>query len=273
LKIASTLADEPTVISHLVYNAILKMAVKTTERDLNRRSPSQESCKKLQAGFGRAGETNLLPLAFVGERALSIPTFRLSWKEIHSFTQNDEPEVSPRKPQRYLGKPATLIWLTGLFERDLNFYLKTMEKSISLAALPAPESLVLTNYLESACSIARRRVYILSSMVLPSLSRVIVRELSTQAQIKLAFTALAVERFRREHGLLPSELRELIPQFLEVVPTDPFDGAPLRYRRLPRGYIIYSVDADGHDDGGRETPEHRKAADKGSYDITFIVEH
>jgi len=33
------------------------------------------------------------------------------------------------------------------------------------------------------------------------------------------------------------------------VPLDPFDGA-LRYRRLERGYLIYSVDVDGRDDGG-----------------------
>jgi hypothetical protein len=32
------------------------------------------------------------------------------------------------------------------------------------------------------------------------------------------------------------------------------------------------VDADGHDDGGREPPENKKFADKTSYDITFIVE-
>jgi len=249
------------------------MAVKAIERNLNRLSPSEETCKKLQAGFARAGETNLLPLAFVGERALSIPTFRLSWKEIHSFTQNDEPEAPPRKPQRYLGKPAKFIWLTGFFERDLNFYLKTMEKSTTLAALPPPESLALTNYLASASSTAQRRLYILSSMVLPSLSRVIVRELSAQAQIKLATTALAVERFSRQRGRLPSDLKELTPQFLEAVPTDPFDGAPIRYRRLARGYAIYSVDADGHDDGGREMPEPKKSTDKGSYDIPFIVEH
>jgi hypothetical protein len=33
------------------------------------------------------------------------------------------------------------------------------------------------------------------------------------------------------------------------------------------------VDADGHDDGGREPPEHRTSADQTSYDLTFIVEH
>jgi hypothetical protein len=110
-------------------------------------------------------------------------------------------------------------------------------------------------------------------MFLPSLSRTIVREASTQAVIKLATTALAVERFRLDQGRLPGDLKELTPQFIDAVPTDPFDGASLRYHRLARGYVIYSVDADGHDDGGREPPEYKKSTDKTSYDLTFIVEH
>ena len=91
--------------------------------------------------------------------------------------------------------------------------------------------------------------------------------------MRLATTALAIERFRRERGRLPGEPKELTPQFLDAVPTDPFDGAPLRYRLLDRGYMIYSVDADGHDGGGREPPERKESGDKTSYDITFIVEH
>jgi hypothetical protein len=112
----------------------------------------------------------------------------------------------------------------------------------------------------------------MSGMLLPSLTRVVVRDAATLAQVEVAATALAVERFRNAQGRLPNDLRELTPQFLEAVPTDPFDGAALRYRRLARGYVIYSVDADGHDDGGREMPERRNSSDRTSYDITFTVE-
>jgi hypothetical protein len=84
--------------------------------------------------------------------------------------------------------------------------------------------------------------------------------------------ALAVERFRHQRGQFPTTLAELTPEFLKKVPRDPFDGTPLRYRALAKGYVIYSVDVDGHDDGGREAPERKKLADNGLYDITFIVE-
>lgn len=70
---------------------------------------------------------------------------------------------------------------------------------------------------------------------------------------------VAVERFRLRHGHLPTVLTELVPEFLASVPVDPFDGQPLRYRRLSAGaaevygrpYVIYAVGRDRRDDGGR----------------------
>jgi hypothetical protein len=164
------------------------------------------------------------------------------------------------------------LWLSGFLERDLSFFLETVEKSIALAALPPPANLALTNYLESASVAARRRYCILSAMLLPAFSRIAPRDAYAVAQMRTAATALALERFRGTQGRLPNQMDELVPQYLDSVPADPFDGAALRYRRLARCFVVYSVGADGHDDDGREMPEHRKPTDKTSYDITFIVE-
>jgi hypothetical protein len=38
---------------------------------------------------------------------------------------------------------------------------------------------------------------------------------------------------------------------LAAVPLDPFDGAPLRYKQLADGVVIYSVGTDQVDDGGK----------------------
>jgi len=92
------------------------------------------------------------------------------------------------------------------------------------------------------------------------------------AQVRAAQSALAVERFRLAHGQLPEDLQELVPQFLSAVPDDPFDGQSLRYHRLAKGYVVYSIGRDGHDDGGRERPFDAKSSDKTEYDITFTVE-
>jgi hypothetical protein len=270
LKMAATLESEPTTISQLVRYRILSMAAKVTERSLNRAIPNGAACSNLQTAFAQAGGTNPLPLALIGERAMAIPLFRLSWAEIQSRSQEDQQETQPRKLQSLSGIPAGPFWISGFFERDLNFYLETMDKSIALASLPPPKCLELTKHIDSAVNVAMEKHYILTGMLLGS-SGITIRA-STQAYIELAITALAVERFRHAQGRLPDDLKELAPQFLDAIPTDPFDGAALRYRRLTRGYVVYSVGQDGHDDGGREVPEHRKATDHSTYDITFTVE-
>jgi hypothetical protein len=114
--------------------------------------------------------------------------------------------------------------------------------------------------------------YILGPGFLNGMRNALPREAETSAQIRLTITALGVERFRLARGRLPVNLNELVPQLLSAVPLDPFDGQPLRYHRLTKGYVIYSIGSNGHDDGGREKPINWKSTDKTSYDITFTVE-
>jgi hypothetical protein len=60
--------------------------------------------------------------------------------------------------------------------------------------------------------------------------------------------------------------------FLPAVPLDPFDGAPLRYKPLVKGYVVYSIGPDGHDDGGKEPPIRRRDTEQVPEDITITVE-
>jgi hypothetical protein len=56
---------------------------------------------------------------------------------------------------------------------------------------------------------------------------------------------------------------------MKCLPADPYDGKPLRFKRLSAGYVVYSIGSDGRDDGGLE--RNPKNPGTGS-DITFIVE-
>src|SRR5262249_23126629 len=71
------------------------------------------------------------------------------------------------------------------------------------------------------------------------------------ARLRTMIAALAVERFRIKYGDWPGALADVAPSPLPASWTDPFDGAPLRYRRRFDGVVIYSVGADGKDDGGK----------------------
>jgi hypothetical protein len=74
---------------------------------------------------------------------------------------------------------------------------------------------------------------------------------------------LAVERYRQDHGRWPKALSELVPDYLPAVPIDPHDGAPLRFRRFADGVMVYSVDADGEDNGGDLDEASKKGKDWG----------
>ena len=85
------------------------------------------------------------------------------------------------------------------------------------------------------------------------------------ALARVTRAALAVERFRLGAGALPENLADVVPRYLDVLPEDPYDGNPLRYRKLDKGFVVYSIGKDGIDDGG----EPQEARAKG--DITFRV--
>jgi hypothetical protein len=68
-----------------------------------------------------------------------------------------------------------------------------------------------------------------------------------QRNLHVAF-ALAI--YHKEHGRYPAKLDELAPRYLAVVPNDLFAGKPLIYRPSEKGYLVYSVGANGKDEGG-----------------------
>jgi hypothetical protein len=92
----------------------------------------------------------------------------------------------------------------------------------------------------------------LREMLLPS-----IRTVNTQfrwlTDHRAAATALAIRLYALDHaGRLPRDLNALVPDYLPQLPADPFtpDNLPLTYRTAPDP-ILYSVGADGIDDGGK----------------------
>jgi len=92
---------------------------------------------------------------------------------------------------------------------------------------------------------------LLASRVVISLDRAFEKAFLLQTQRELARTAIALHRYRLEHGRFAESLEDLVPRFLAEVPCDWMDGLPLRYRRDDDdGFTLYSVGRDGKDDGG-----------------------
>ncbi|MGA2686236.1 MAG: hypothetical protein ABSF51_14425 [Verrucomicrobiota bacterium] len=270
--IAHSLDEEPDIIAQLVHVRFILSVENSLEYYLNATNLNATQLGELAALIANAERTNLMARALIGDRAELIPYFQL--KPVWLRNDNENKWVSDYPPTKY--------WFMGVGERDLIYYLRVMDTNIAFANLPFPRNLdAINNFVGEATDKIEQHPYtsfhyehpfLLSATFLPSTGIILKREAEFATKLHLTVTALAIERFRSAHGRLPENLNELVPQFLSGLPVDPFDGQPLRYHRLAKGYVIYSVGADGHDDGGREKPADWKSTDKTTYDITFTVE-
>jgi hypothetical protein len=73
----------------------------------------------------------------------------------------------------------------------------------------------------------------------------------TQNFVDQTVTACALEKYYLDHQAYPAGLAALAPRYLDRVPNDVIDGAPLRYRLTVDGrYQLYSIGSDQEDGGG-----------------------
>ena len=80
---------------------------------------------------------------------------------------------------------------------------------------------------------------------------------ASEAELRCVIVLLAAERYRLRHNRWPPSVDELVNAgFLNRVPPDPYDGAPLRFRLLDDGILAYSVGPEGTDDGGASKRQH-----------------
>ena len=123
---------------------------------------------------------------------------------------------------------------------DFEFFLHRMDELLATARTDHPSRSTSTIKTQNSLDAAfQRNVFnrpIISLTTLLGLLRVHQSDTRAVAWHRVAGVAMAVERFKLAHeGQLPETLDQLAPKFFESVPVDPFDGQPLRYRKLERG--------------------------------------
>jgi len=267
-SLAQLLQDEPILISQLVRISGCALALSQAEQLLSRLRLDEHHLGAVETAIRSLSQGDGFRDSMIHERACGIAMFENP--KMLSAEVNRE-EDSPEN-QYGLSLALAAYGVTGLRQADKVVFLATFEHQLTNAPLNAPERL---SAVEAAGSNVLQRIKafppkIISGILLPGLSRAAQKFCHLDAHRDAALTALAIERFRRAHdGALPETLQQLVPTWLPKIPTDIFDGQPLRYRRLERGYVVYSIGSDRLDDGGTEKPKKSSAK---SWDVTFTVE-
>jgi hypothetical protein len=109
------------------------------------------------------------------------------------------------------------------------------------------------------------RYRFLTIMLSPNGDRLIDNASATKCELGGVRLMLAIECCRAETGALPTSLEALAPNWLDAIPPDPFSPGGFVYRLEAgtgpgRGYLLYTIGADGADDGGTSDPQEPERA-------------
>jgi hypothetical protein len=248
LRLSDSLQREPALIGYLVRVACLGLTLNGLERSLGLTTFTDGQLKELSDALTRTGNTLDFTWVLATERCFMIERCR-------------SPSLLAPTGQ---GLPVRM--LPGMRQTWLTDTLNYMEAHIEAAQLPPVERLKRSRQIRD--EIQQLSFLHLIKNAAPAITRVAELDLRARAHLELARTALAIERYRLAGGKVPARLEELVPLYLKEVPSDPFDGNPIRYRRTEPGYRLYSISEDGQDNGGKEKTDVPSGA---PYDWCFIV--
>jgi len=247
LRLAQSLRHEPLLISYLVRVACTALSLRALEQTLSVMSFTDDQLVQIDRILAEATATLDLTEAMVTERCFSIEAIR--------------------DPSRLGGGFTRALKIPGLRGLGMADILDYMADCIEASDLPPHQRASRFRQIRDEVGDLSFLHAVVKTLA-PALGRVAELDLRGRADLDLARTALAIERYRLATGQVPERLAELVPQYLDTVPLDPFDGRPLRYRRTDAGYRLYSVMEDGQDNGGITRAE----ANKGDpYDFSFTV--
>ncbi|MCP4379149.1 MAG: hypothetical protein GY794_23630 [bacterium] len=236
--ISEHVTREPTVLTALTAIAIERRVVETIEIVLaaGDATASELLALKIDPLFSHG---RMVGSALRGEEALGLSV----------FASLDNPE-NCEIPSRYAPEIMMPLYRVFLMNDDVRGYKRAVRHWQRLAAKPYHQARDEWETLRER--LKTQKVGYITTMMLPAVSGYPKFAADGDARHRLARLAVASTLYRVKTGDLPETLNKLTPDFIEMIPIDPFDGKPLRMARDKNGgVILYSVGPDIKDDGGQ----------------------
>jgi hypothetical protein len=259
LNAGRSIGEEPFLVSQLVRIACVSIALNRAERVLAQGEPSDAALVALQQLMEKEEAQSLLLVGLRGERAAldrlleAIQTGKTSLSALGlSPIAGPTSAGSPAYP----GADAVAVWSPGYIKSQRSALLRYMNRAIEIAKLPSEQQSVELQKWEASA----RNQPTLVRLLCPAVSKIGEACLRRQAQLRCSIATTAAERYRLSKGKWPDSLDALKEAgYLNQIPIDVYDGQPLRLKRLDDGLVIYSIGADGQDDGGKLDRQHPSA--------------
>jgi hypothetical protein len=259
--LANSIKTLPIPMAHMVRLVLLDIGVSSIKYTLNYVSLANEELKVISNLLTQAEESMDLVRPLIGERCNGNDIFNMSSERQLSFFRSIQGGTSSSESSGAFD----MYRQQGLLDKDHLYYLEGMEKIIATSRLSFPERLdamqELTQKIDGPVQVWKKTMkekhtniedlsdgYLFSAALFPAILKLPGNDARYIALLRTARAALAIEQYRSTKKTLPESLDEASTQNI----IDPFDGKPLRYQKLPKGYLIYSVGADRLDNHGWE---------------------
>lgn len=252
LALAGMIQKQPLLISQIYATSILSKAQMATWELLQVQPANSTSLRDLQSAWESITVAKFLLPTLRLERARALPYFSAPGSTYPFFP----PAAFPRSPPMSETLSVILsIW--GIFFRyeDENQLIADSQDLIDLAN-KANLSETWIPVIEKSQEIENVQkkngaLLFMSRSAATQIRSLTHRLIGTQALTNLTIAALALKRYQLDHGTYPASIGALVPEYLAGLPTDPYDGKPLRYQCLdPENFVLYSIGEDGRDGGG-----------------------
>jgi hypothetical protein len=261
--VSAALRDDPFWFSQRTRVTIRYLAIKRMERLLATGQLSDRACLRLANHLTTLTNDNPLLDAIRGQRAIFHELFENLYAGRASLIE------LMMGPHESAWECAQVLAYRYRLPEDHAFLLSRCNEFCDAARLPVgqrwPRWKALNTKLGASQNTAQnQRRCLLAHYALLDALRHADYWTRCDAELSCAVVALAAERFRLAHKRWPASVNELCPVFLPEPLVDPFDGQPLRLKRCADGLVVYSVSADGQDDGGDlDVPQRGPAKDVG----------
>jgi len=141
--------------------------------------------------------------------------------------------------------------VTRYLDNNDTHYIGWMRRLAPLLDLPPPEAAAAVETIGRECDKVKKHPdYMMAASLVGSVTifshTLPVYRSQQAARAEILRAAAAVIEFKTRTGKMPEDLREAI----SPVPTDPFSGDSLVYRREGEGFVVYSVGASRKFNGG-----------------------
>ena len=243
LRLSRHVAREPTVVSYLSAGALRGMATANASRVLRTAPLPAESRRLLDA-----------ELAAIDEAAEQRHALRTGRAEVVEFYRHLPPQR--RWPFSRDETPIDQLRYLDLIEAAL----ATVDQPGPHAAAVAKEREKLDPLIEARrmSAVLDDRVIRLAEIAEPALHGLPCVAARSRAETRCLRVLNAVQAYEEEHPGAVPELADLaLPA--EAI-SDPYTGEPLRMKRLPEGWLVYSVGKNLTDNGGDVTAAPGKLA-------------